>query len=210
METPQAIREIRILGGNLALDLVNTRDTGPDGEPGFDRLVDYQHLLAWAQQMGLLSQREADEAARRSAQTPEEAAGALQRIRALRSDIYEVFEAIAQDRNPSQASLNRLSHLHGEATARGLLVRQGDAFGWDWSNTGELDRVLWPVSHAAVQLLTSGDLERIKRCGRCSWLFLDATKNRSRRWCSMEGCGTHEKSERFVARRRAQRQAPSS
>ena len=210
METPQAIQEIRILGGNLALDLVNTRDTGPDGEPGFDRLVDYQHLLAWAQRMGLLSQREADEAARRSAQTPEEAAAALQRIRALRSDIYEVFEAIARGRSPSQSSLNRLSHLHGEATARGLLVRQGEAFGWDWSNNEELDRVLWPVVHAAVQLLISGDLERIKRCGRCSWLFLDATKNRSRRWCSMEGCGTHEKSERFVARRRAQRQAPSS
>jgi predicted RNA-binding Zn ribbon-like protein len=91
-----------------------------------------------------------------------------------------------------------------------LLVRQGEAFGWDWSNNEELDRVLWPVVHAAVQLLISGDLERIKRCGRCSWLFLDATKNRSRRWCSMEGCGTHEKSERFVARRRAKRQAPSS
>jgi predicted RNA-binding Zn ribbon-like protein len=206
METPQAIVEIRILGGNLALDLVNTRDTGPDGEPGFDRLVDYDHLLAWAERVGVLSHGEAEAAARRSAQRPAEATAALGRIRALRSAIYEVFETIAKGRDPSQSSLNRLCHLHGEATARGLLVRQGDAFGWDWSNNEELERVLWPVVHAAVQLLTSGDLERIKRCGRCSWLFLDATKNRSRRWCSMEGCGTHEKSERFVARRRAKRQ----
>ena len=210
METPEAIQEIRILGGNLALDLVNTRDTGPDGEPGFDRLVDFDHVLAWAERVGVLSRGAVEAAARRSAQRHEEATAALGRIRALRSDIYEVFEAIAQGRNPSQSSLNRLCHLHGEATARGLLVRQGDAFGWDWSNNEELDRVLWPVVHAAVQLLISGDLERIKRCGRCSWLFLDATKNRSRRWCSMGGCGTHEKSERFVARRRAQRQAPSS
>ena len=210
METPQAIEEIRVLGGNLALDLVNTRDTGPDGEPGFDRLVDYDHVLAWAERMGVLSRGAADAAAHRSAQRPEEAATALGRIRALRSDIYEVFETIAQGQDPSQSSLNRLCLLYGEATARGLLVRQGDAFDWDWSNNEELDRVLWPVVHAAVQLLISGDLERIKRCGRCSWLFLDATKNRSRRWCSMEGCGTHEKSERFVARRRAQRQAPGS
>ena len=209
METPRPIEEIRLLGGNLALDLVNTRDTGPDGKPGFDRLIDYHHLLAWAQRVGVLSVEEAEAMARRSAQGPE-AAAALDRIRALRSDLYEVFEAIAQGRNPSQSSLNRLSQLHGEATARGLLVPRDDAFDWDWSNNEDLERVSWPVVHAAVQLLTSGDLERIKRCGRCSWLFLDATKNRSRRWCSMEGCGTHEKTERFVARRRAQRQPPSS
>ncbi|MGH2700601.1 MAG: CGNR zinc finger domain-containing protein, partial [Actinomycetota bacterium] len=64
---------------------------------------------------------------------------------------------------------------------------------------------LWPVVQAAIELLTSDALQRVKRCGRCSWLFLDATKNRSRRWCSMEGCGTNEKSQRFVERRRAGR-----
>jgi predicted RNA-binding Zn ribbon-like protein len=84
-------------------------------------------------------------------------------------------------------------------------VRRGDAFSWDWSDEEELVSVLWPVVHAAMELLTSDALLRVKRCGRCSWLFLDGTKNRSRRWCSMEGCGTQEKSQRFVERRRAGR-----
>lgn len=206
METPQVIDEMRIVGGNLSLDLVNTRDTAPDGKPGFDRLLDYEHLLAWAVRASVLTTEAADAAAGRAALRPAEAEAALRRIRALRSTIYEVFEAVALDRNPPTASLGALRGIHGEAVARGSLVRRGDGFVWDWSNNEELDRVLWPVVASAVELLTSRDLRRIKSCGRCSWLFLDATKNRSRRWCSMEGCGTNEKSERFVARRRANRQ----
>jgi predicted RNA-binding Zn ribbon-like protein len=205
METPQVIEEVRIVGGNLALDLVNTRDTAPDGKPGFDRLIDYGHLLAWAVRAGVISPGGADDAARGAAARPEDAASALRRVRDMRSDFYEIFEAIALDKHPPRTSLDALRSAHAEAVARGSLVDRGGAFVWDWSNHEDLESVLWPVVHAATELLTSGELHRIKRCGRCSWLFLDATKNRSRRWCSMEGCGTHEKSERFIARRRAQR-----
>jgi len=206
METPKVVQEIRLKGGNLALDLVNTRDTAPDGKPGFDRLLDYEHLLAWAVRAGALSTEGAEAAASRATLRPAEAAAALSRARALRSDIFEVFDAIAQDHDPPSPNLDTLRGAHGEAVASGSLVRRGDAFNWDWSNNEELQSVLWPVVHSAMELLTSGDLPRVKQCGRCSWLFLDATKNRSRRWCSMEGCGTNEKSERFIARRRAKRQ----
>ncbi len=206
METPQVIQEIRLKGGNLALDLVNTRDTAPDGKPGFDRLIDYKHLLAWAVRAGALSTEAAEAAARRAALRPAEATAALSRARALRSDIFGVFEAIAQHHQPPSPSLDTLRGAQAEAVASGSLVRRGDAFVWDWSNNEELQSVLWPVVHSAMELLTSSDLRRVKRCGRCSWLFLDTTKNRSRRWCSMEGCGTNEKSERFIARRRANRQ----
>ena len=206
METPQVVQEIRLKGGNLALDLVNTRDTAPDGKPGFDRLLDYEHLLAWAVKAGALSTEAAEAGASRAALRPAEATAALSRARALRSDIFEVFDAMAQDHQPPSPSLDTLRGAQAEAVASGSLVLRGDAFVWDWSNNEELQSVLWPVVHSAMELLTSGDLKRVKRCGRCSWLFVDATKNRSRRWCSMEGCGTNEKSERFIARRRANRQ----
>ena len=78
METPQVVQEIRLKGGNLALDLVNTRDTAPDGKPGFDRLLDYEHLLAWAVRAGALSTEAAEAAASRAALRPAEAAAALQ------------------------------------------------------------------------------------------------------------------------------------
>jgi predicted RNA-binding Zn ribbon-like protein len=77
-------------------------------------------------------------------------------------------------------------------------------FVWVWLD-GDLSRVLWAVAHAATELLTSGPLERIKACVGCRWLFLDRSKNRSRRWCTMEECGTHEKVRRYLERRAARR-----
>jgi predicted RNA-binding Zn ribbon-like protein len=210
METPRVIAEMRIVGGNPALDLVNTRDTAPDGEPGFDRLRDYDHLLAWADRAGIISSESARRAGARAAARSDEASAALGQARALRADIYDVFNALALERDPPVSSLTSLRRIHGEAIAHGSLVRRDDAFTWDWSENEELVAVLWPVVHAAVELLTSNKVQRVKRCNRCSWLFVDATKNRSRRWCSMEGCGTNEKSERFVQRRRAQRRGPAT
>jgi predicted RNA-binding Zn ribbon-like protein len=59
--------------------------------------------------------------------------------------------------------------------------------------------------HAAVELLTTGPLDRIKACAGCRFVFVDESKNRSRRWCSMEDCGTTAKMRRYVARRSANR-----
>jgi predicted RNA-binding Zn ribbon-like protein len=55
--------------------------------------------------------------------------------------------------------------------------------------------------------LTSGPLGRVKGCAGCNWLFVDESKNKSRRWCSMEECGTHAKMRRYVARRAAKRKS---
>jgi predicted RNA-binding Zn ribbon-like protein len=40
-----------------------------------------------------------------------------------------------------------------------------------------------------------GEWPRIKVCGSpdCRWAFVDATRNRSRRWCDMAGCGNRAK-----------------
>src|SRR3979490_145860 len=48
-----------------------------------------------------------------------------------------------------------------------------------------------PLVESAVSLLTSAKLERLRRCGNstCYWLFIDETRNHSRRWCEMASCG---------------------
>jgi predicted RNA-binding Zn ribbon-like protein len=63
--------------------------------------------------------------------------------------------------------------------------------------------VLWPVSWSAAELLTHGPLDRIRECpgqGNCGWLFLDVSKNASRRWCDMRVCGNRAKARRHHAR----------
>ena len=67
-----------------------------------------------------------------------------------------------------------------------------------------------PLAYAAWDLLTSGPLNRVKRCPACPWLYLDQSKNGSRRWCTMEDCGKAVKMRRYVAKRAAARQAALS
>jgi len=58
-------------------------------------------------------------------------------------------------------------------------------------------------------VLQTADLSRVRRCppseGGCGWLFLDQSRNGSRRWCRMADCGTAAKSRRLTERRRAAR-----
>jgi predicted RNA-binding Zn ribbon-like protein len=70
----------------------------------------------------------------------------------------------------------------------------------------ELGGPLWLIAQSAVELLTEGELRRIKQCpgaGDCGWLFYDTSRNGTRRWCSMEGCGSRVKMRRQYARRAA-------
>lgn len=76
---------------------------------------------------------------------------------------------------------------------------------WQWDHGDDLRSPLRALAHATVELLAEAPLDRLKRCAGCRWLFLDASKNRSRHWCSMEECGTHAKKRRYVERRRAAR-----
>ncbi|HVI75944.1 MAG TPA: CGNR zinc finger domain-containing protein, partial [Anaeromyxobacteraceae bacterium] len=81
------------------------------------------------------------------------------------------------------------------------------ALGWD--EAVALDAPWWPVLAAAADLLASrDDLARVRVCGmseagECGWLFLDRTKARSRRWCSMKDCGNRAKARRHYAKVKA-------
>jgi predicted RNA-binding Zn ribbon-like protein len=103
--------------------------------------------------------------------------------------------------------LDAVREIALDGLGRAVLEWSDGTFGWAWPDDGDLDRVTWAVAHAATELLTSPRLERLKLCAGCRWVFIDASKNRSRRWCHMDECGTHEKVRRYVARRAAARES---
>jgi predicted RNA-binding Zn ribbon-like protein len=161
----------RFVGGHLALDFANTI------EPSGDHLAAPEDLAAWAARAGLPGA--ADQSV-------------LVRAHALRRAIYLVFRPIADGRDPDAAALDTLQAFHAEAVAAARLVPRF-TFAWD-------DDVLAPIAVAAVDLLRSGPLERVKTCAACPWLFLDTSRNHSRRWCSMDDCGAHAKMRRYRAK----------
>ena len=196
METAEDVTRIRLVGGNLALDLVNTR-TGPDD----DVLTGYAALVAWGVYAGDLTQAEATRLRRLSHGDPYGAGAAFTQALNTRDDLDEVFRPLAAGREPAAGALTRLRDREADALAHARL-RTGDPFAWTWREDHTLGRPVRPAVHAAIQLLTTAALDRIKGCEGCSFLFYDESKNRSRRWCSMDDCGTAEKMRRYVAARR--------
>ena len=201
METPGYIDQLRIVGGDLALDFVNTED----GDPRVECLRGYGDLVAWSVTVGLLSVGEGECLVSEANRRPEDAETVYRDALRLREALYGVFRAVAEDEAPPSRNLEILRGYECEALSRGKLVQGDGGFAWEWNDGRDLARMLWPVAHAATGLLTSGDLDRLKLCAGCYWLFLDASRNRSRRWCTMEVCGTQEKVRRYVAKRAARR-----
>ncbi len=205
METSDHIAKLRVIGGDVALDFVNTVDGEPGGETEFDHLRDYGDLVAWGRRVGLLSEGSARRLLQEAEEQPSEAEATYARTLLLRDALYEIFGAVARKEHPPEHSLELLRREECAVLARARLVPKGEGYAWEWPDDGDVGRVLSPVVHAAVELLTSGPLDRVKACAGCHWLFVDESKNRSRRWCTMEVCGTNEKVRRYLARRAAGR-----
>lgn len=196
---------MRLDGGHVALEFVNTLGgTHEDGpQPHDEHLRTYGDLLAWSVRVGTLSSPAADRLARTAASHPREATRALAEAIELRERAYAVLRSVADGRPPPERDLARLLEDERDALRHAQLAPGGAAFSWRWEEEDDLRLPVWPLAHAAVELLTEGPLDRMKLCDRCRWLFLDRSKNRSRRWCSMEECGLSVKKRRYVERRRA-------
>jgi predicted RNA-binding Zn ribbon-like protein len=193
------------LGGDPALDFANTLGGLRDGPWDDEWLHDYADLAAWARHAGLLGAAKAAALTRRAAAHPRAAATAFARALVLREQVHRVMAALADGAAPPAADLAALLDAHRDALAHADLVAHGARL--DWAHAGDdLDRPLWPVAHAAIDLVRSEErLARLKQCANCRWVFLDSSKNASRRWCSMAHCGTEAKVRATRARRRAAR-----
>lgn len=196
---------IELLGGRLSLDFANTADSHASEHP-VEFLTNYAELVAWSQHVGILSQDQGDHLLRGAARHPSNARSVLRRTLALREAVYRIFSAVSHGQQPLEADLAALNDELSWALKRSRLALLEDGFAWQWAGEEHaLDRMLWPVVRDAADLLTSGDLTRVGQCGdqECGWLFVDMSRNRSRRWCSMEYCGNRAKARRFYRRSKA-------
>jgi predicted RNA-binding Zn ribbon-like protein len=205
----RTVSDVPLEGGHLALDFVNTigglRDEPPSPDDEF--FESYEDLVAWWVRLGVVSEADSRRLLRDAAHDEKGARRALRRTRDLRELLYPIFRAIADGAEPPAESLGRLRDAARDALRDAVLAPADGAMRWTWPPPRELADPLRPITHAAVELLTDGPLGHVKICGNCRWLFLDQSRNHSRRWCSMDECGTQMKQRRFVERRRQSRSA---
>lgn len=188
----------------LSLDFANTADWHASDHP-VEFLTSYSDLVAWSQGVGILTDHQAKRLLKKAARRPGDATAVLERAIALREAIYQIFSAISHGRPPQAADLATFNAELSRVLAQSRIVSTAEGFAWDWAGAEEaLDWMLWPVVHDAAGLLTSEELDRVGQCAddRCGWLFLDTSRNRSRRWCSMENCGNRAKARRHYKRKR--------
>jgi predicted RNA-binding Zn ribbon-like protein len=196
-------RELPIVGGDLALDFANTVDD-PLGPARHDHLSTYDGLLVWSVRTGILHAGDLDGRRRSAEQKSRAASAALRRAHALRGALNGVFGAVAAGATVPIEDWVTLRRSAADGLGRAVARPSGTGYRLEWPQD-ELLAPIWPVADAAVTLLRSGDRRRVKQCAGCPWLFLDSSRSGTRRWCSMEDCGTHEKVKRYVAKRAAAR-----
>jgi predicted RNA-binding Zn ribbon-like protein len=200
------VQDVRLIGGSPCVDFVNTvlwRGT----EREQDVLCGYADLLTWVCRLQLLPPDLAAELGDLSTQSPDEASRTHRRAIRFREALHRILVARVDGSEAATADLKIIKSAFAGSVADASLVQSGDAVRWEWrQGAGGLDRPLWPVAHHALALLLD-PIPGIRRCGaeECGWLFIDHSKNKSRRWCSMEGCGSRVKMRRHYARARADR-----
>jgi len=194
------------LSGCLALDLANTVSWRTSDAP-IERLASAEDYLRWARQSRIVTDREARELTQQVQRKPAEGAAAVARVRTLREAVYRAFSALADRGDPEESDLATINAALSEAMRHVRVARGADgSFASVWEKgPPTLSRLLWPAAKSVAEILTSSDLGRLKKCGSadCGWLFVDSTRNGTRRWCDMRVCGNRAKARRYYRRQRS-------
>ena len=211
LDTPaSSAGTMKLVGGDPCLDFVNTVGGrvpamgGARARVRNDKLVSYPDLVAFCVHAGLVGERPGRRLLRLGQARPRAARAALERALAFREALFRTLQLRMRGRRPSPADLEVLNAEVLACRSREALAARHEGLHWEWRDPAERPEApLWLVVRATATLLTSRELVRLRQCGgdACGWLFLDWSRNRRRRWCSMDDCGNLEKVRRFRQRR---------
>ncbi|MGN6258730.1 MAG: CGNR zinc finger domain-containing protein [Solirubrobacterales bacterium] len=167
---------------DLLVDFVNTRDL----EEETDAIADPDLLRAWIGEHA-------------GEYLPELEHEDLQRV----LEVREALRALLRTNNGGEVGESELEPLR-EAAERS---RYRLAFGPDGNLSlaparADLSGFESRLLLAIERLQCEDAWPRLKACTDegCQWVFYDATRNRSRTWCSMDVCGNREKTKRYRQR----------
>jgi predicted RNA-binding Zn ribbon-like protein len=190
---------LKLLGGRLCLDFINTLDwRGTDTPQEF--LNTFEDLVSWSRHAGICSQQECRKLYQMAEQSNAAAKKVLNQALTLRETIYRLFAAGIANQNPRKEDLA----IFNENLSRSMQDSQISLTkeGYTWNITGNRSRLDWvlnPIIRSAAEILVSSERKKVKACAdsACGWLFIDVSRNQSRRWCDMKDCGNRAKATRF-------------
>jgi predicted RNA-binding Zn ribbon-like protein len=196
--------EFDLSGGVLCLDFANTVSWRKLPQQAADHVNCYEDLVAFAEQSKVLTTEQAGNLRLHGRRHSGEVKTALRRAISYRESLYRAFSALVQGEEVPPGELKHINDVAIQALAHRRLARVDDGYRWewDWNARNILNRILWPIAQSAAELLTSPQLATLRMCESpdCAWLFLDQSRNHSRRWCDMKVCGNRQKARRHYQR----------
>jgi len=168
--------EMKLVGGRLCLDFINTVDGRKSDSPRResrsvdrvlgDKLADYSDLVEWSRHSGIVTVTEAERLIHASKRNAREAKDVFDRAIALREALYRICKAIMAGRQPQRIDLKTVNDELLGARTHERLTHEANGFTWEWVvSEAALDRMLWSVAPSGAELLTTGDLSRLRECG---------------------------------------------
>ena len=204
VETQDKAYAFDFTGERLCLDFVNTlagrRSSAPE-----EHLNSYADLLAWSRQAGIVDGQRGEQLQALSEGQPGRAGQEIKQARWARELLFRIFSALTGGQSPSREDLEQFNALLAVSMKHTRIAPSDGGFVWGWSEDQDrLELPLWIIVRDAAELLTSQELSRVRICASddCGWLFLDTSKNRSRRWCDMKSCGNRAKARRHYGRKK--------
>jgi predicted RNA-binding Zn ribbon-like protein len=208
VEVKKNAANLPLEGGEPCLDFTNTVDWRNDNKRRKEWLNDFSDLILWSRHVGLLEEKTAQALSLKALQQPDKVKKIYKKAIELREVLFHIFSSIATESQPKDYSLSIFNHYLAGAMGNSCLVSLQDGFTWSFCpDPDSMDFTLNPIIKSAADLLVSSDLKRVKICADdcCGWLFIDMSRNYSRRWCNMKDCGNRAKAHRHYQRKRQEK-----
>jgi predicted RNA-binding Zn ribbon-like protein len=193
--------EFQLVAGHLALDFANTLDYRYDPDRRVDLLPTYERFLAFCRQSGVITTSQLRTLL--ATANKSDARRTLGQVIDFREALYVLILSAVSRRRPNDSHLRSVNSFLADARVPDRINWQKGSFVRNYDGlVGACAGPLWLVLDASAALLTSPELRHVRECSEktCRWLFLDRSRNHSRRWCDMQLCGNRSKARRFYAR----------
>jgi predicted RNA-binding Zn ribbon-like protein len=186
-----------LVGGRLCLDFCNTIERL--SQPPHDSLSvnGFRALVRWGREVGALDEIQTEKLYQL------EADAVFEEALALRDALYTVYTARLNHSEIPPAALARVNDWVTRSFAARELRPTADGFEWVWRERTAPEVLLWEIALSVGEMLTHDDLNRVRQCPGCGWLFYDQSRNNRRTWCDMRFCGNRAKNKRFHAKQKA-------
>jgi predicted RNA-binding Zn ribbon-like protein len=196
------IGTLPVNGNNLCCNFVNTVYAW-SGKNLHEYLGKYEDFINWCRKLNVGDEVLLKPLLVKAKQFPRKADTALKEIKNMRLLLYNFISAIAaKDNEAIRTLLPQVNKFLDKAAAHTTVQFSDNNFTLTLiADSGDLLSPVWIVLQSLNELLLTEDMERIKECPRCGWVFVDRTKNATRRWCAPEECGSADKMQRYNAKK---------